>query len=32
MILILTQCLPPDIGGIENLLGGLADNLHGEAV
>ncbi|HKJ62869.1 MAG TPA: glycosyltransferase family 4 protein [Hyphomicrobiales bacterium] len=28
MILILTQCFPPDIGGIENLMGGLADNLH----
>ena len=28
MILILTQCFPPDIGGIENLMGGLADNLY----
>jgi phosphatidylinositol alpha-1,6-mannosyltransferase len=34
MILIATQCFPPDRGGIEMLMGGLADALHvhGEAV
>jgi phosphatidyl-myo-inositol dimannoside synthase len=34
MIIIATQCFPPDRGGIENLLGGLADalNARGEAV
>lgn len=34
MILIATQCFPPDRGGIEMLIGGLADALHahGEAV
>lgn len=34
MILITTQCFPPDRGGIEMLMGGLADALHarGEAV
>lgn len=29
MILITTQCFPPDRGGIEMLLGGLADAIHG---
>ena len=28
MILITTQCFPPDRGGIEMLMGGLADALH----
>jgi phosphatidylinositol alpha-1,6-mannosyltransferase len=28
MIVIATQCFPPDRGGIENLMGGLADALH----
>jgi len=28
MIVITTQCFPPDRGGIENLMGGLADALH----
>ncbi|MBL9096160.1 MAG: glycosyltransferase family 4 protein [Alphaproteobacteria bacterium] len=28
MILITTQCFPPDRGGIENLMGGLAQTLH----
>jgi phosphatidylinositol alpha-1,6-mannosyltransferase len=28
MILILTQCFPPDRGGIETLMGGLADHLR----
>ncbi len=34
MIIITTQCFPPDRGGIEMLMGGLADALHarGEAV
>ena len=34
MILITTQCFPPDRGGIEMLMGGLADALHarGEAI
>lgn len=34
MILIATQCFPPDRGGIENLMGGLAEALHarGEAL
>ena len=27
MILITTQCFPPDLGGIENLMAGLADHL-----
>lgn len=27
MILVLTQCFPPETGGIENLVGGLADAL-----
>lgn len=27
MILIVTQCFPPDRGGIENVMGGLADGL-----
>ena len=30
MILISTQCFPPDIGGIENLLGGVAERLSQE--
>ncbi|MGH8480553.1 MAG: glycosyltransferase family 4 protein [Gammaproteobacteria bacterium] len=29
MILITTQCFPPDRGGIEILMGGLADAIHG---
>ncbi|MDQ3564507.1 MAG: glycosyltransferase family 4 protein [Pseudomonadota bacterium] len=29
MILITTQCFPPDRGGIEMLMGGLADAVHG---
>ena len=29
MILITTQCFPPDRGGIEMLMGGLADAIHG---
>lgn len=28
MILTLTQCFPPDTGGIENLVGGLTKSLH----
>ena len=30
MILILTQCFPPDMGGIENLMGGLVSALRAE--
>lgn len=30
MILILTQCFPPDMGGIENLMGGLVSALGAE--
>ena len=30
MIVILTQCFPPVRGGIESLMGGLADALHSE--
>lgn len=32
MILILTQCFPPDMGGIENLMGGLASALRAEGL
>ena len=31
MIVITTQCFPPDRGGIEALMGGLADTLHAKS-